>query len=936
MAYLKNSIIGAVASCLVAFSSCNKSNNTTNENLNGCDDISFTDSISNSPVYGFVRDAEGHALQNVMVTTGKDTTFTSEDGTYSFENCRAVNGRCVVKFENRDYFSVIRTASIENGEARVDAILMPQDIKEGVTDITRFYNRQGATIKVGKMTITIPANSLVYESDGREFNGSVFASTYYLNPNSENFAKEMPGGDMSGVTSNGKDVILLSYGMVEVTLKDSLDQKLQLRSGAESTMSFPVPDNFTEEQKHNEIPLWYFDEEKGTWIEEGMATKSGDSYTGKVKHFSWHNLDYPELRANICGRVTNKSGKPLPNILVTISQTSARTDNNGNYCAFVPQNTPVFVTVKPSDYANCNNCPIYQVDGLPARTTFTQDIVLPDMPFVHGRVMDVDSFPIVGVSVGSEKSTVITNRKGEYCFYYNGMNPVSLTVNANTLDKTNYKKYRFNDPSEIDEGVSYDFIIARPKYIWGYVKYTNRRYLSEPVPLTVSLGSKEYTIQTNGWGSYGFKVAGDNKTLSAYVRPYKNYGIASEKVTKELDNIYNFMPIIYLPNGIKLSGSVFNTCGPSKTSVTVECGRGKDKSSYTCSSNFGYFDFYLPLNYLDSKAKVKINCQGKRITKKIKLENEDVNLGNIEICTGEKPEPDCIYAIIGDRTVKFDTKKDFYTEMIQRKKSTVRKQERVNNKYQAWYKNPNNKETLILEIEAEKYSQTNKLTVYLVSDAINAESVSSTVNRNLKDDTYTFKTDYELSSTNQEEDSDDVYIYGSATIKNKNADEDVENLYIDQKKIMNKDSKILIGKSNSTQFYTLEVDKDATKTLESELKKKGFKEKSTFRDDEHRISTIFIKDDAEALIHRNHNSTSDMTILKRDGIGKEPLYHCWKVDFRNSGLKKKGGNFDYMWKNEADIAQLVMFGPIMGVEFTKTDISEQKCGCTTSAPAVAN
>ena len=42
-----------------------------------------------------------------------------------------------------------------------------------------------------------------------------------------------------------------------------------------------------------------------------------------------------------------------------------------------------------------------------------------------------------------------------------------------------------------------------------------------------------------------------------------------------------------------------------------------------------------------------------------------------------------------------------------------------------------------------------------------------------------------------------------------------------------------------------------------------------------------------------------------------------------------------MWKNEADIAQLIMFGPIMGVKFTETDIEEEKCGCTTgNAPSV--
>ena len=44
-----------------------------------------------------------------------------------------------------------------------------------------------------------------------------------------------------------------------------------------------------------------------------------------------------------------------------------------------------------------------------------------------------------------------------------------------------------------------------------------------------------------------------------------------------------------------------------------------------------------------------------------------------------------------------------------------------------------------------------------------------------------------------------------------------------------------------------------------------------------------------------------------------------------------------MWKNEADIAQLVMFGPIMGVRFTKTNAEEDKCGCSKGfVPVVAS
>ena len=441
---IKNWIFGSVATGLTLFSGCNTQNNS--DNLNDGEDYTLSESVSDSHVYGYVTDDDGKALANVLVTTGNDTVLTSESGAYYLEKCRAVNGRCVVKFESRDYFTVIRTANVDDGDARLDAMLMPQDIKDGVTDVTRFYNSQGATINVGKMTVDIPANSLVYE-DGKPFNGSVFASTYYLNPNSENFVNEMPGGDMSGIDSTGKSVILLSYGMVEVTLKDSINQKLQLKDGAESTLTFPLTEGL---KSYDKIPLWYFDENKGTWVEEGIATKEGDHYTGKVKHFSWHNLDYPDKRATICGRVTNQEGQPLSGIKVTISQTYAYTDANGNYCAFVPKSTDVFVTVKSSDYANCPNCPIHYVSGLKARTTFNQDLVLPTMPCIHGKVTDPDGRSLSGVAINSTitDARTITNVNGEYFIFYNGNEPISFSIReyANALNedanmsKTNYTK----------------------------------------------------------------------------------------------------------------------------------------------------------------------------------------------------------------------------------------------------------------------------------------------------------------------------------------------------------------------------------------------------------------------------------------------------------------------------------------------------------------
>src|SRR5207342_1983487 len=46
------------------------------------------------------------------------------------------------------------------------------------------------------------------------------------------------------------------------------------------------------------IPMWYFDEQDGTWREEGDASLSGDIYSTTVHHFSFWNCDagFPTIK----------------------------------------------------------------------------------------------------------------------------------------------------------------------------------------------------------------------------------------------------------------------------------------------------------------------------------------------------------------------------------------------------------------------------------------------------------------------------------------------------------------------------------------------------------------------------------------------------------------------------------------------------------------
>ncbi|MEI2747339.1 MAG: hypothetical protein V9E88_01095 [Ferruginibacter sp.] len=86
-------------------------------------------------------------------------------------------------------------------------------------------------------------------------------------------------------------LLLTSYAMMAVELESAAGEKLQLKEGSEATLVFAVP-AVAQSSAPASIPLWYVDEKIGLWREEGTATKQGNQYTGKVKHFSFWNCDF--------------------------------------------------------------------------------------------------------------------------------------------------------------------------------------------------------------------------------------------------------------------------------------------------------------------------------------------------------------------------------------------------------------------------------------------------------------------------------------------------------------------------------------------------------------------------------------------------------------------------------------------------------------------
>ncbi len=165
----------------------------------------------------------------------------------------------------------------------------------------------------------------------------------------------MPG-DLTGVDSAGHLNVLQTFGMLAVELTGNSGELLQIAPGKKASLHFPLPSSL-QTAAPSYIPLWYFDETKGVWKQEGNAIKNGNSYDGEVSHFSFWNCDVGLPLVNFTAQVVDTSLNPLSNVPVSVaidgqpySARVANTDTNGIVNGFVPANQNLRIDI----LAPCN------------------------------------------------------------------------------------------------------------------------------------------------------------------------------------------------------------------------------------------------------------------------------------------------------------------------------------------------------------------------------------------------------------------------------------------------------------------------------------------------------------------------------------------------------------------------------------------------------
>ena len=344
--------------------------------------------IVTSEIYGRVSDRNGNFIQNAAVKWGDAETLTDENGFFRL-NGAAREHNAVLTVTRPGFYKAVQTLqTVENERVKTSVQMTPRSLS-GTLQATD----GGIVTANDNATIDFAAAGFV-DAAGNAYSGEVHVFAHYLDPTIDDLEQIMPG-NLTAIDATNRPQLLTSYGMINVELEDPAGNPLQI--SAPATLTVPAASH--SDNRPDDLPLWYFDAENGTWREEGNATLQGDFYVGEVEHFTWWNCDVPSDFILMEGQFDGgETGVPTLKVKITrISDGSigiASTYDSGVFSFFVPKNEDLLFEV----FETCGNL-IYtqEIETLGEDTDLGLISVsgfLESMFHFTGKIVDCESQPV--------------------------------------------------------------------------------------------------------------------------------------------------------------------------------------------------------------------------------------------------------------------------------------------------------------------------------------------------------------------------------------------------------------------------------------------------------------------------------------------------------------------------------------------------------------
>lgn len=297
-------VLLAFAALVLIALSCNKDASPagpTNTNPNNIP----PDAVVTASLQGRVVDENGTPVQGAAVTSGTANTTTDVNGIFTFTGISMSSRFGYVKVSKSGYYTGSRSIITGPGASNYVTIQLTPRAETGT-----FSGAMGGSVAIAAGdTAAFSGSSVVNASTNAVYTGTVHVFATYLDPTDPHLAKYMPG-DLRGIGTDGNETALQSFGMLLVELQDDAGNKLQLAGDHTATLTWAIPASLQAAAPAT-IPLWYFNDTTGRWIEQGSAIRTGNSYVGTVSHFTYWNCDQAASTVNFKVHVKDQFGNPV-------------------------------------------------------------------------------------------------------------------------------------------------------------------------------------------------------------------------------------------------------------------------------------------------------------------------------------------------------------------------------------------------------------------------------------------------------------------------------------------------------------------------------------------------------------------------------------------------------------------------------------------------
>jgi len=334
---------------ILTFFACKKEFSTEHSgpdnSVKGSDiEMDLAQTVTN--IQGFVIDEDNKPVVGALVKAGNGTATTNENGLFFLNNVNTSEHNSVITITKEGFFKQVKATLVTPSS---DNFIKAQLIRKTIIKTINAVDGGDIELQSGARLV-LPANA-IQTVDGQAYNGKVNVYMHWMNPADVKVLYQMPG-ELRGITTNGTERMMITYGMINVELESEANTKLKLDTSKRATLSFPVPDVLASGAPAS-VPMWHFDETKGRWMEDGEAKLQGTSYTAYVNHFSCWNVDavYDEPLIKYCIRVVDENDKPYSNSHILVRRANDRwgahgyTNSDGYLCGLIPSNTPLILEV---------------------------------------------------------------------------------------------------------------------------------------------------------------------------------------------------------------------------------------------------------------------------------------------------------------------------------------------------------------------------------------------------------------------------------------------------------------------------------------------------------------------------------------------------------------------------------------------------------------